>query len=186
MSDWRERLLTRPRLAIDMDHVMADMGAALVDWLAQEFGLPFEDGPESFGTLPLKLDDPQRQAMIDRVADGEMFRDLPVFPGCQDVLEELNTRYAVLIVTAAMEYPRGIPPKIEWLETHFPFLDPLQFVFCGPKQSLAVDYLLDDSVKHFSGFQGKPVLYSAPHNLDETDYDRVDNWSDVADYFLKD
>lgn len=185
MSDWRERLLTRPRLAIDMDHVMADTGAALVEWLGAEFGLTF-DQPESFGTLPHKLDEPYRQAMIDRVADGRMFRDLPIFPDCQAVMEALNQRYAVLIVTAAMEYPEGIPDKIAWLEEHFPFLDPLQFVFCGPKQMIAADFLLDDSAKHFPGFLGTPVLYSAPHNMDVTAYDRVDNWSEVADYFLKD
>lgn len=185
MTSWTDRLITRPRIAIDMDHVMADTGAALTDWLGQTHELTF-DTAHSFGTLRQSLAEPYRQLMIDYVAHGAMFRGLPVFAGCREVVEALNDRYAVLICTAAMEYPNGIAAKIEWLREEFPFLDPLQFVFCGPKQMMAVDYLIDDSPKHFPGFQGTPILYTAPHNRAETRYHRVDNWSDIARYFLED
>lgn len=182
MSDWRERLLARRRIAIDMDHVMADTGGALVSWLDDEYGLQF-DTPQSFGTLRRSLSGREREALIARVSDGGMFRDLPLMENCAEVVRDLNERFAVLICTAAMEYPNGIPAKIAWLNEHFPYLEHEQFVFCGPKQIMAVDWLVDDSQKHFDSFGGHPVLYSAPHNREVAVYDRVDDWTDVATYF---
>ncbi|WP_298912481.1 hypothetical protein [uncultured Algimonas sp.] len=178
----KTELLSRPKVAIDMDHVMADTGAYLCDWLNDRYGLELAD--ESFKTLRDQLDGEPRRAMMDLVANGELMRELPLMAGCRDVVERLHERYAVVICTAAMEYPDTIPPKIAWLHEHFPFLDPKLFVFCGYKQVMGTDWLIDDSVKHFDGFKGKPLLYTAPHNRDETGYDRVDDWAEVAKRLL--
>lgn len=180
MTDKSERL-ARPMIAIDMDHVMADTGAYLCNWLNAHHGTDFSD--ESFATLRQKTDGDVKQAMMDHVAEGELMRDLPLFPGCVETVRELNERFAVVICTAAMEYPNTMAPKLDWLEKHFPFLDTHLFVFCGYKQVMGTDYLIDDSPKHFPGFKGTPLLYTAPHNLAETRYERVSNWSEIADYF---
>jgi 5'(3')-deoxyribonucleotidase len=171
----------QPSIAIDMDHVMADTGAYLCQWLNERFGLDLSD--ESFKTLRDTLEGEPRQAMMDHVADGELMRHLPLMEGCQDVIGRLSKRHGVVICTAAMEYPKTIAPKIDWLNEHFPDLDPKCFVFCGYKQVMGTDYLIDDSPKHFPGFSGTPVLYDAPHNRDVTEYDRVASWSEIAEYF---
>jgi hypothetical protein len=44
--------------------------------------------------------------------------------------------------------------------------------------------LIDDEARHFSNFRGIGVLFSAPHNLNETTYERVVNWQDVRRKFL--
>ncbi|MEL6688592.1 MAG: 5'(3')-deoxyribonucleotidase [Pseudomonadota bacterium] len=174
-------VLDRPKIAVDMDHVMADTGLYLCDWLNDRFGTSYQN--ESFVSFLRSLPEPERQVMVDHVTEGTLMRHLPLMEGCVEVLEDLNKRYAIVICTAAMEFPNTIMPKIEWLKEHFPFLDPHLFVFCGPKQVMGTDYLIDDSPKHFPGFKGMPVLYDAPHNVGETRYDRVMNWADIADYF---
>ena len=105
--------------------------------------------------------------------------------GAARKFRDLNERYAIVICTAAMEFPNTIMPKIEWLNEHFPFLDPHLFVFCGYKQVMGTDYLIDDSPKHFPSFKGTPLLYSAVHNLEETQYERVSSWAEIGDYFAK-
>lgn len=172
---------TKPTLAIDMDHVMADTGAYLCDWLNARYKTDYSG--ESFGTLRKCLPSDQKQAMMDAVHQGDIMRDLPVMEGCAEVLDALRPHYDVVIATAAMEYPGTMHPKLDWLEAHFPWIEPDSIVFCGHKQVLGTDYLLDDSPKHFPGYSGTPVLYTAPHNADVTEYDRVDDWAAVRRYF---
>lgn len=184
LSDSARERLSRPTIAVDMDHVMADTGAYMCDWVNARYGTTYTG--ESFPSLLEILEGERRRAMVDYVADGAMMRDLPLMAGCVDVLRALNERYAVVICTAAMEFPNTIAPKIDWLDTHFPFLDPQLFVFCGYKQIMGTDYLIDDSPKHFDGFKGTPLLYSAVHNRDVDDWTRVGDWTEIAAYFAGD
>ena len=172
---------TKPTLAVDMDHVMADTGAYLCAWVNERFGT--DHAGETFGTLRSLLSGEARQAMMDHVHDGRLMRDLPLMEGCKDVMEGLRDRYEIIICTAAMEYPGTMAPKLDWLDAHFPWIGADRTVFCGHKQVMGTDYLLDDSPKHFPGFAGTPVLYTAKHNSDVTGYDRVDDWSAVKSYF---
>lgn len=182
MTDTAE-VLSRTSIAIDMDHVMADTALHLCDWLNARYEMTLTD--RSFPSLLDELDGEPRQAMIDYVTDGELMRDLPLMEDCISTISALNDRFCVVICTAAMEFPKTIAPKIDWLERHFPFLDPKLFVFCGHKQVMGTDYLIDDSHKHFDGFDGIPLLYSASHNEEVTAYERVANWTEIADYFAK-
>jgi 5'(3')-deoxyribonucleotidase len=46
------------------------------------------------------------------------------------------------------------------------------------------DYMIDDHIKNLKHFKGKAYLFTSPHNLDITGYDRLNNWMEVADVFL--
>ena len=175
---------TRPTLAVDMDHVMADTGAYLCDWVNARFGT--DHAGESFGTLREVLPDAQRVAMVEHVTEGTLMRDLPVMESCQNALEALRDRLHVIVCTAAMEYPNTMHPKLDWLAEHFPWIETQDIVFCGHKQVMGTDYLIDDSPKHFPGFAGTPLLYTAPHNVDVGGYTRVDDWDAVLAYFTGD
>ncbi|GLQ20346.1 hypothetical protein ACFFUB_02620 [Algimonas porphyrae] len=181
MSDDKRNLLSRPMIAVDMDHVMADTGSYLCDWLNERYDTSHDN--ESFVSLLSCLPDDQKQAMVAHVAEGSLMRDLPLMEGCREVLEDLNERFAITICTAAMEFPNTIAPKIDWLDRHFPFLERQLFIFCGYKQVLGTHYLVDDSPKHFNGFQGIPLLYDAPHNQAVSEYRRVTDWNDIQRYF---
>ena len=172
---------TKPTIAIDMDHVMADTGAYLCDWLNDRFSTSLEG--ESFSTLLATLPDEQRAPLYDLVEHGGLMRELPLMDGCMEAMRALAEDFELIICTAAMEFPNCIPPKIDWLREHFGWIDEKDWVFCGHKQVMGTDYLIDDSPKHFDGFSGQGLLFTAAHNTGETRFPRADDWSGVLDWF---
>jgi len=125
-----------------------------------------------------------RQQEVRAFLDAEdFFEDLPLMPGSREVLEELSTRFDIFIATQAMTVPNSLGPKYRWLQRHFPFIPPTNYVFCGNKCILLADYLIDDLPRNLERFQGTGLLYTAPHNLTVSGYTRVKDWQDVAAYF---
>ena len=125
-----------------------------------------------------------RQTQLRAFIDAEdFFEDLALMPGAQDVLKQLSTRFEIFIATQAMVVPNSLGPKYRWLQRHFRFIPPSNYVFCGNKSILLADYLIDDLPRNLERFQGKGLLFSAPHNITETAFARVNNWQEVAEYF---
>jgi 5'(3')-deoxyribonucleotidase len=54
-------------------------------------------------------------------------------------------------------------------------------VFCGDKEIVDADVLIDDRSRHFRGFRGKGILFTAPHNANEAAALRANNWNDVLE-----
>jgi 5'(3')-deoxyribonucleotidase/uncharacterized protein with PQ loop repeat len=174
----------RPRIAIDMDEVVANTLAKQLKAYNAAFGtaLRVEDlaGRGLWAVVP----EEHGPALREMVLDPTFFRDIDLLEGCRDVVGELAQRYEVFIASAATEVPTSFGAKYEWLREHFPFIPPSHIVFCGDKAVLDVDYLIDDTPRHFERFRGTPVLFSAPHNAGETRFLRVDGWADVRRIFL--
>ncbi len=166
-----------------MDEVMADTLAEHVRRYNQEFDedVSLEDlaGKGLWEFAPT-----DRQAQLRAFLDAEdFFEDLPLMPDAQPVLKDLSQRFEIFIATQAMAVPNSLGPKYRWLQRHFPFIPPTHYVFCGNKSILRADFLIDDQPRNLLRFEGKGLLYTAPHNLLETGFVRVDNWLDVAEYF---
>jgi 5'(3')-deoxyribonucleotidase len=78
-----------------------------------------------------------------------------------------------------MEVPSSFAGKFEWLQKHFAFIPTSQIVFCGDKNVVNADVLVDDRSRHFKEFRGTGILFTAPHNAAETEHLRANNWNDV-------
>ena len=187
---------TRKTICVDMDEVIAD---ALSEHLLRYN----RDFPDDF-PQPLTLDDLRgrrlwqvvprhRHAALDAYFRNEDFvRNLPVMPDAPRVLDRLQSRYDIFIASAAMEVPTSFTAKFEWLAEHFPFIPTSHIVFCGDKSILRADYLIDDNIRQLELFQASQngeisregILYTAPANLDNTTYRRVNNWQDIEKMFL--
>lgn len=174
----------RPRIAIDMDEVMAD---ALAEHLRRynaaygaSLGVADVQGRHLEDCIP-----PAHRAAAEAMFDASFFEDLDVLPDCQAVLRELAERYEIFIASAAMDVPCSFDAKYRWLRRHFPFIPPSHIVFCGDKSIVDADYLIDDRSWHFTRFKGEPILFSAPHNGSETAYPRVASWKEVRDHFAR-
>jgi len=115
----------------------------------------------------------------------DFFADLEVVRDSQEVMKELCLRFDVFIATAAMHVPNSLGPKYRWLQRHFPFIPPTHYVFCGDKSILLADYLIDDLPRNLDRFCGHGLLYSAPHNAHAPGHTRVNNWSEVAEFFAR-
>ncbi len=114
----------------------------------------------------------------------EFFASISLMEGSQQVVRELTEQYEVFVATAAMDVPCSFAAKFEWLQEHFPFIPTSHIVFCGDKSIIRADYLIDDNVRQLARFGGEGIIFTAPQNIRETRFRRVDSWEDVRAMFL--
>ena len=171
------------RICIDMDEVIADTLSEHLRRYNQEFDESIT--PDDLAGKGLwEVTPHDRQQQLRAFLDAEdFFEDLPLMPGAQDVLKSLAARFEIFIATSAMTVPNSLGPKYRWLQRHFSFIPPTNYVFCGNKNILLADYLIDDLPRNLANFQGHGLLYTAPHNRNVTGFTRVDDWRQVAEFF---
>ena len=171
------------RLIVDMDDVMADATGQFIDYYEREFGVRvdravlngkgegegFPDNHSIIAQFPYRVN---------------FFRTMAVNENCQEVLERLNRKYELFIVSAAMEFPQSLAKKFERLKEHFPFLGWKQIVFCGSKAIVHGDYMIDDLIHNLERFNGEKFIFTAPHNLHLNHFKRLNNWNEVGEIFL--
>src|ERR1700744_1079807 len=171
------------RIAIDMDEVIADTIDKFIELykIRHNTVIPLDgmDGKEFNEVLPDEI----KATLKAYIHEPGFFRDLKVMPGAQEVVKELCDKYDVYIVSAAMEFPNSLLDKHDWLAEHFPFISLKNIIFCGNK-IVDVQIMIDDRIRNFAGFKGRPILYSSPHNFLVTGYERVNTWAEVADKLL--
>lgn len=172
-------------LAIDMDETMADTVKEINRWYEREFGVALSEaelhGKEFRNAVP-----PGHSGMIKTFLNTPgFFRHLEIYPDAVEVVRELNQKYKVFIVSAAMEFPNSLKDKTEWLGEYFPFLNWKQYCLCGDKSVVQTDLMIDDRTRNFTHLKdAKTYLYTAHHNVAETAYERVNNWKEVAEKLL--
>lgn len=171
------------RIAVDMDEVIADPLSKFIRLYNRDYGVPLDlqilPGNEVYHHVP----EHAKMKLYEYINEKGFFRDLEVIPDSIEVLKQLQEKYEIFIVSAAMEFPNSLPDKFDWLTEHFPFISWQNIIFCGNK-IVKVDILIDDRIKNFKDFEGRKLLFSSPHNLLLTDYERVNNWKEVAEKLL--
>lgn len=172
------------RIAIDMDEVIADFNSKMVPRFNQRFAKSITHDDLDGHTIEQLFPELKSDITI-MIGESGFFADLSVIVDSQSVIKQLSERYDIFITTAAMEFPGSFTAKFLWLEKHFPFIDPMNIVFCGNKSILHADYLIDDNARHFKGFCGEGLLFSAPHNAQVEGFRRVNNWQEIAALFLR-
>ncbi|MFN0290530.1 5' nucleotidase, NT5C type [Pedobacter helvus] len=175
--------MRKMRIAIDMDEVLADPIYKFIQLYNRDHQVPMDlvikPGTEIFQNVPEEVND----KWFDYINEKGFFRDLPVIDGAVEAVQQLQSKYEVYIVSAAMEFRNSLEDKLDWLGEHFPFISWKNVVFCGEK-IVDVDIMIDDRIKNFVGFEGRPLLFTSPHNLLVTEYERVDNWQQVLGKLL--
>ena len=150
--------MSRKKIAIDMDEVLADTLGEIIDAVNERANLGISI--ESLNGKKLKHMMPEHEGLVTEILrEPGFFRSLKVMPHAQDVVEKLNHHYDVYIATAAMDVPTSFHDKYEWLLEFFPFLNPQHFVFCGRKNIVNADYLIDDNPKQLEIFEGKSIMF---------------------------
>jgi 5'-nucleotidase len=172
------------RIIIDMDEVIADPMGDMITWYEAKYNNKV-DFSKMIGSWVKGFPEEHHNLVWDRLRSPGFFRSLPVMEDAVEVLREINQKYDLYIVSAAMEFPNSLKDKYEWLQEHFPFIGWQQITLCGDKKLVYGDYIIDDHVRNLVHFPGKKYLYAAAHNTTVTDYDRIDNWKHAAEIFLK-
>lgn len=167
------------RLAFDMDGVIVDTYVGQKDWLKSTYPelMDKADG-RKFKSF---LSDEQNRVFYQMMDDGKFFANLPPMDGAIEVMRNLTANHEVYIVSAGTLIPKSCSYKYDWIVKYLPFVDVKNIVFCMNKGAVLADYLMDDHVQNFRGFEGKGILFGKDqHYLDYPD--RVENWAAMAQY----
>ncbi|RCR68916.1 5' nucleotidase, NT5C type [Larkinella punicea] len=174
----------KPRIAIDMDDVLADTVGKFIAIYRRDFdttALPTVFRDNSFHEL---LEKDVYKRLTDYVHEPGFFADILVMPGAIEVTQALSEKYDLFVTSAAMEFRNSLSEKYDWLDQHFPHIHWKNRVFCGDKSILRADIMIDDMPYNLVSFQGKGLLFDAPHNRDNTIFQRVLSWDEVAKELL--
>ncbi|MBL3658150.1 5' nucleotidase, NT5C type [Fulvivirga sediminis] len=170
-------------VAIDMDHVLADIEQQMIKWYADQYGVLVAKE-----TLKGKAEQeafPDKEKLRKLLFMPGFFRDTEVIEGAIDAVKKLIEDFEVYIVSAAMEFPQSLGEKKEWLTEHFPFISWKNIVFCGDKSIIDTDFMIDDHMKNLNYCKGRGMLFTASHNAN-IEYDvRVNNWKEACDYLYQ-
>jgi len=173
------------RVLVDMDEVIADTTLGMINWYKKVYGGDIDYAKMLEGKSLIKGFPEEHQAAVrQQLFEPGFFRHLPVMDNSVQVLEKMNERYEIYIVSAATEFPNSLTEKYHWLMEHFPFFTWKQLVLCGVKSMIQADVMIDDHTRHLAPFKGKAYLFSAPHNLEEKGFERLQNWKEVGERFL--
>jgi len=169
------------RIAVDMDGVLADTIEQFFQFDERDFGR--RRRMEEIIGKPESVGFPNARKYVHT---KDFFRTAPVMKESKAILSNLNERYEIFIVSAAVEFPQSLSEKYEWLSEHFPFISWQQIVFCGSKTIVEADIMIDDHFKNLDPFKGQTILFSQPHNLlqHSNKHRRVESWSEIADILL--
>ncbi len=169
----------KPRLAIDMDEVLADTHHKFLTRFNRDYGVAMDlhqqPGTELHENLPARFRDQWRVYVNEK----GFFRDIRPMPDAVETVRGLQAKYNVYVVSAAMEFRNSLEDKFDWLGEHFPFIPWTNILFTGEK-IISADILIDDRIKNLAPFVGRKLLYTSPHNLLIEGYERVNNWREVA------
>lgn len=164
------------QVLVDMDGVLADIYAHLIDLEYKESGikLKLED-------LYGQLEEIAFPSFEKHIRSTNFFRTAPLVKDSVEGLRYLNVKYNVLIVSSATEFPNCLNDKQAWLNEYFPFISWKQMIFCGSKESVCGDIMIDDHPKNLSFFEGRKILFTQPHNMyiQNACFERVFDWQEV-------
>jgi len=164
-----------------MDGVLADVYSRFIDLHEEEFGerLSIREitGLKEVEAFPNQL---------KWVNTPGFFRTIQVMPGSQEVLKKLNELFEVVVVSMATEFPNCLTDKQLWLNEHYPFISWRQIVFCGSKDLIKADIMIDDHLKNLDNFNGVTIIFTQPHNMNlpESRHRRVDSWDEIEKFLV--
>lgn len=164
------------QLLVDMDGVLADVYSQFLHFEFEETGVK-----QQIESLYGKTEADAFPNYEQYVHSRDFFRKAPTMPDSIEGLKYLNSKFKVLIVSSAMEFPNSLIEKHEWLSEFYPFIPWKQIVFCGDKAVIKGDIMIDDHPKNLDFFTGRKILFTQPHNihLSNEDYERVDSWKQI-------
>lgn len=171
------------RLIVDMDDVIADATGQFIQYYEKEFGVRV--ARESLNHQDEGQGFPGNHDIVNQFPFREsFFQTMTPMLDSQEILAELNKKYELFIVSAAMQFPQSLSEKFKWLAEHFPFLHWRQIVFCGSKDIVHGHYMIDDLAYNLENFSGEKFIFTAPHNLQIDKYPRLNSWKHAGEKFL--
>src|SRR2546426_562796 len=103
------------RILIDMDEVMADAIARFFEWYERDFGIRYTKEQIAGTKLRAVVPDEHKVKVYSYPHTKGFFENLPLIENSKEMIQKMNDRYEVYIVSAAMEFKYSLFEKYEWL-----------------------------------------------------------------------
>lgn len=166
----------KQQILVDMDGVLADIYTQFITLEYKRSGkkLRLE---EMYG----KAEDLVFPSFKEDVNSVGFFRTAPLISDSVEGIKYLNDKYNVLTVSSATEFPNSLNEKRAWLAEFYPFISWRQMIFCGNKEHIKGDIMIDDHPKNLHHFSGRKILFTQPHNADMNvaEFERVSSWKEI-------
>lgn len=117
---------------------------------------------------------------------------IPVKPGAQHAVKQLELVHEVVVVTSPMTAPTWTYERTMWLKDHFN-IPKERIVHTAGKHYIEGDVLIDDSVDHCRDWKlahpaGLSIVWDAPYNQNTNDHAvglvRARSWDEVEKYVI--
>ena len=182
------------RIMIDMDNVITN--PLFLEFINEFLGTNYKlDDLEEYYLQKLITKDSNK--FWNFINNKNLYEGIELFDGCYEVLEKLNKKYDLYIVTAYIwgdSYDEFIVntlrDKYLFLREKLPFIRQEKYIFTINKNIMNFDVRIDDRLNNLAGADIK-LLFSAWHNknysdteLKENNVIRVNNWKDVEKILL--
>ena len=125
------------------------------------------------------------------VEDKDLYKGSPLLKDCYEVLEKLNKKYDIYIVTSYLwrhdidVSGKCLSDKYYYLKEMLPFIDQTKYIFTTNKNLLNFDIKIDDRYINLEG-ANKKILFTQWHNKEEKydDVIKVNNWKEIEEILL--
>lgn len=183
-------------LIIDIDDVLVDSYMFIM--LNKFLGTNYKETDFSNYYLEDAIKDPKRlDEYYNFIFTQDMYKDIPIKEGVQEVLPKLNEKYDLYLCTDFLipnyewQGDKEFISKFNMLKEKFSYLNPKQFIFMRKKQLLHADIMIDDKPTNFGKYINKKLMLTAYHNkliskdeLNKQGITRVNSWYEIADILL--
>lgn len=183
------------RLIIDMDDVICKKSFIRMENEFLNTNYKEEDAHSFF--INDLIPDEKMSEWVEYFKTKNVYDFADLAEDVQSVLEKLNQKYEVYIVTAYIfrDEPKisgkVLKDKFDYLYEKFPFINPKQYVFTTRKDIIEADIRIDDSVNNLGGNAEKNLLFTAYHNkeinqeeLEKLGIIRVNSWKEIESILL--
>lgn len=185
----------KKKIMVDMDDVICSGGFLyLINEFTHEHYLA-DDFKNYFMQDIIKTED--KENWIKFFEKHNMYTHAKLLDDVYEVLEKLNEKYEIFIVTAYIMKDdvaisgKVVKDKFEWLSKKLPFISPYNYVFASNKEVIDCDIKIDDRLSNLTGSAKTKLLVTAYHNKDITDEElkahgaqRVNGWKDIEKILL--
>lgn len=170
-------------IGIDVDDVLA---ALLNEWL-RRYNFDFSDN--------LQSEDIKQWDLVPYVKEecGKRIYEYIEDPTIYDNIEPIENAWwgvnclrqfghRVIFITSSTQGHAG--RKYRWLQEHNFLPNRKDYIEAEDKSLICINYLVDDRPLNVEKSKGVGVLFSKPHNLYFDWNLRMNNWEEVAKYFM--
>ncbi len=174
-------------LLIDMDNCITD--PKILEYINEFSNTNYKLEDQKDFYLQNLIKD-KKNEFYDFLSTKNLYEDCPLKDNCYEVLEELNKKYDIYIVTSYLwkdktdSSANNLKNKYNYLREKLPFIDPSKYIFTTNKNIIKGDISIDDKLSNLH--TNRKLLYTAWHNkhiseneLNKQGITRVNTWIDI-------